>query len=213
LFHQARASLYAGDLEDAVSRLKALADLAHRTREPAFEIIARVQLARAAAMLGDRLLTKAEASAIAGLIESDPVSPATLHDSGSVALLAGDTNLARRQLARLLALEASNPTSVVTAARLLLQGEIALQERRPADAASLQDKALLLRPWYMYSRARAEAREARGDWSGAADAWKALLQAKGQILQDGFPPDLAIAQARLARAGAQLHPAANRKDD
>jgi hypothetical protein len=64
----------------------------------------------------------------------------------------------------------------------------------------------------MYSRPRAEAREALGDWANASEAWRALLRARGQVLQDGFPPDLAIARDRLARADARLKLAANRKD-
>ena len=138
-----------------MNRLSSLADLARRVREPAFEIVARVQLARAAAMLGDRSVPKEQAAAIAALVEADPVAPASLHDSGSIALLAGDVKLAKRQLARLAAGEASNPAPVVKAARLLLAGEIALAEGRPADAARLQDEALLLRPWFIYSSARA----------------------------------------------------------
>ena len=62
-------------------------------------------------------------------------------------------------------------------------------------------------------RARAEAREALGDWVNASEAWKSLLRARGQVLQDGFPPDLAIARDRLARSDTKLTLAANGKDD
>lgn len=212
LFQQARASLYAGDRDDAISRLESLIDLTRRERDPALEVVARVQLARAAALAGDRARVKAQSAALAVLVDSPEASPATLHDSGSVALLADDLALANRQLARLAALEGSNQAPLVRASRLLLEGEIALHARRAADAARLQDEALSLRPWHMYSRARAEAREALGDWANASEAWRALLHARGQVLQDGFPPDLAIARDRLARADARLKLAANGKD-
>jgi hypothetical protein len=40
-------------------------------------------------------------------------------------------------------------------------------------------------------------------------AWNAVLAAKGQIVQDGFTPDLKLARAGLARASGYL----NRKDE
>ena len=107
----------------------------------------------------------------------------------------------------------SSPSPLVRAARLLLAGDIALLERKPADAVRLQDEALTLLPLHRFARGRAEGREALGDWPGAAAAWRSLLDARGQILQDGFPPDLADARARLARADARLKLAGNRKDD
>lgn len=212
LLQQARASLYSGDLRDAVSRLTALADVTHAARQPAFEIVARVQLARAAAVLDDRPLVRSQASSIAALIDGRDTAPAPLHDAGSVALLAGDVTLAQRQVARLAAIESATGATLARVSRLLLEGEIALYQRRPAVAARLQDEALALRPWHMYSRARAEARELLNDWPGAAAAWQSMLQARGQILQDGYPPDVAVARDRLARASARLHPAAVRKD-
>jgi hypothetical protein len=62
------------------------------------------------------------------------------------------------------------------------------------------------RPYYACSRALADARAARGDWAAAAAAWSAVLAAKGQIIQDGFPPDLELARAGLARANGHLNP-------
>jgi eukaryotic-like serine/threonine-protein kinase len=210
---QARVSLYTGDLEDAVAKLKALVDTAHGARERAFELVARIQLARTAMLSGDHALVRVQSAAIATLTEREGASPVELHGSGKVALLAGDLKLAARQLSRLEALEASNRAPLVRMARLLLAGDIALYERRPAETVRLQDEAMTLLPLQMYARGRAEAREALGDWTGAAAAWRELLGARGQILQDGFPPDLADAQARLARADARLKLAHNGKDN
>jgi serine/threonine protein kinase len=210
---QARLSLYAGDFKDAAARLTSLVAVARAGGERAFELTARVQLARTALQSGDRVLVRAQSNAIDALTANDHASPIELHDSGAVALLAGDRSLAARQLARLEALESSNQRTLVRATRLLLAGDLAYYDHHPADAARLQDEALRLMPLHLYSRARAEAREAIGDWSGAAAAWRSLVDARGQIIQDGFPPDLAEAQARLARADARLKLADNRKDD
>ena len=209
----ARASLYEGDVEDAAKRLRSLVDASRRARAPAFEFAARALLARTAAHAGDRAAVAAESAALGRLAAGDRASPVELHDSGAIAVLAGDLPLARRQLARLAAFEAANATPLARAARLLLEGDIALAERRYAAAARLHDEALVLRPWHMYSRSRAEAREALGDWRAAADAWTAMIRARGQILQDGFPADLAVARAGSARADAHLQPAASGKDE
>jgi serine/threonine protein kinase/predicted Zn-dependent protease len=210
---QARVSLYTGDLQDAAARLNGLIEATRGARERAFELVARVQLARTAVLAGDHVLVREQSVAIAGLTAHDQASAVELHDSGSVALLAGDLSLANRQLARLEALEASSRAPLVRASRLLLAGDIALRQRRPAETVKLQDEALRLRPLQLFSRGRAEAREQLGDWPGAALAWKALLDARGQIIQDGFPPDLTDAQARLARADARLKLADNGKDN
>ena len=135
-----------------------------------------------------------------------------LHDAGAAALLAGNTALAVRQLARLDALESATPSPLVRASRLLLAGDVALQAGRPARTVALHDEAIALLPLLRFARGRAEAHEALGDWRGAAAAWRALADARGQILQDGFPPDLAAAQAGLARAAARMQPARNGKD-
>jgi eukaryotic-like serine/threonine-protein kinase len=210
---QARVSLYTGDLTDAAARLTALIATTHRAGERAFELVTRVQLALTAAEVGDLPLVRVQSSAIDFLTAHEQASPVELHDSGKVAMLAGDLKLANRQLARLASLEASERTPLVRMARLLLAGDISLHERKPAEAVRLQDEALRQLPLYRYSRGRAEAREALGDWAGAAAAWRALLDARGQIIQDGFTPDLADAQAGLARADARLKLADNGKED
>ena len=96
---------------------------------------------------------------------------------------------------------------------MLLAGEIALYEKRFEDAARLQDEGLALRPWHIYARARGEAREALGDWRRASDAWRSLLDARGRVLQDGFPPDLTVARDRLAHAAARQHAGPDGKDN
>jgi tetratricopeptide (TPR) repeat protein len=210
---QARVSLVTGDLADAASRLQALADSARASNERAFELVARVQLVRTAAAGGNRALARSQSTAIEILTARPETSAVELHDAGVAALLAGDTALAARQLARLEALESATPSPLVRAARLLLAGDVALRAARPARTIALQDEALALLPLLRFARGRAEAHEALGDWRGAAAAWRTLADARGQILQDGFPPDLAAAQAGLARATARLQPARNGKDD
>jgi len=94
------------------------------------------------------------------------------------------------------------------AARLFLAGDIARYEHQYQEAERLLDESYVRWPFYGCSRARAQAREAIGDWAGAAAAWNAVLAAKGQILQEGFAPDLELAREGLRRASGHL----SRKD-
>jgi hypothetical protein len=103
----------------------------------------------------------------------------------------------------------STPNAIVQAAHLFLAGEIARHERRFAEAERLLDESYARWPFYGCSRVRAEANEATGDWAGAAASWNAVLAAKGQVIQEGFTPDLELARAGLARANGHL----SRKDE
>jgi hypothetical protein len=207
---QARLSLLAGDHAGALTRLTELAAAARRAGERGFELTARIQLALAASRAGQQDVVRAESAAIDVLTSGEGASAIELHDSGAIAVLAGDTRLAGRQLARLSSLEAGNPTSLVRMARLLLAGDLAFHRRDAATAARYESDALSLLPLSRYARGLAEAREALGDWNGAAAAWSSLLDARGQVLQDGFPPDLAEARARLDHA--RLQQLGHRKD-
>ena len=52
-------------------------------------------------------------------------------------------------------------------------------------------------------RFAAEASEAQGQWAAAAESWQGVLDARGQIIQDGFTPDLRLAETGRARAIAR----------
>ena len=41
------------------------------------------------------------------------------------------------------------------------------------------------------------------DSVAASESWGDVLRARGQIIQDGFPPDLRVAETRLARAAVR----------
>jgi eukaryotic-like serine/threonine-protein kinase len=197
----ARLRLYEGDLTAAIEALGRVADLTRRENDATLELTARIQLARTAIAAGDLRRARDEIAAVARLTSSSTTRPNAIRDSGALALAVGDAAGARAHLARL---DRSTPNAVMQAAHLFLAAEIARHERRFADAASQLEESYRLRPYYGCSRARAEASAARGDWNGAAAAWTAVLAAKGQVIQDGFPPDLELARAGLARARGHL---------
>lgn len=199
----ARLRLLEGDLAGAIDALGRVEDITQRENDATLELTTRLQLARAAIAIGDLRRARAEAAAVARLTAPSTTRPNAIRDAGALALAVGDPAGARAYLNRL---DGSTPNAVVQAAHLFLAAEIARHERRFADALRLLDESNRLRPYYGCSRARAEASAARDDWAGAAAAWTALLGAQGQVIQDGFPPDLELARAGLARARGHLNP-------
>ena len=113
-----------------------------------------------------------------------------------------------RQPACLARLDASSQCHR-SAAHLFLKGDIARHERRFAEAEQSLDEAYARSPFYECWRARAQVGEATGNWARPAAGWNAVLAAKGQIIQDGFTPDLELARAGLKRASGHL----SRKDE
>ena len=200
-FQAARLRLHEGDLLRAIEDLGRVADLTHRENDATLELTSRIQLARAAVAAGEMRRARAESASVARLAAPSTTRPNAIRDAGALALAVGDVAAARAYLGRL---DAATPNAIVQAAHLFLAAEIARHERRFAEAIDLLAESYRLRPYYGCSRARADASAARGDWAGAAAAWTAVLAAKGQIVQDGFPPDLELARAGLARADGHL---------
>lgn len=198
---QARVSLHAGNLPEAIGLLRDVIAVTRLKGDAALEFAARMLLGRAAVLSGDMALARAQSAALRDLSEKSD-RPADLGDSGSLALAVGDRGLARERLTRLAELEANSPTSILQGSRLSLEAEIALYERRYQDAIQLGDDADRRRPWYGSLLVAARASEASGDRAGAARRWQSVLDAQGQILQDGFPPDIELARAHLARVHA-----------
>jgi serine/threonine protein kinase/predicted Zn-dependent protease len=202
----ARLSLYEGHVARAIDDLTRVVDITRRDGDTTLELTARIQLARAAMAMGDLPRARAESAAVIRLTAPATTRPNGIRDAGSLALAVGDLASARTSLDRL---DASTPNAIVQAAHLFLAGDIARHQRRFAEAEGLLDKSYALRPFYGCSRVRAEAAEAAGDWVRAAAGWNAVVAAKGQIIQDGFTPDLELARAGLARASGHL----SRKDE
>ena len=194
----ARLALSEGNPTAAMTSLREIIDVPRSQRDSGLELAARLLLGRAALAAGDRALARAEAAAVRDLNASSD-RPTDLRDAGSLAIAVGEPGIARSMLARLADVEAANPSAIVTSSRLALEAEIAFSERRHRDALRLGDESRHLRPWYGAALVSARASEALGGAAAAAERWQAVVDAKGRILQDGFPPDLELARARLAR--------------
>ena len=202
----ARLALYEGDMTRAIGDLARVADMTRREGDTTLELAARLQVARAAIATQDLQRARAESESVIRLTVPATTRPNGVRDAGSVALAVGDLASARACLDRL---DVSTPNAIVQAAHLFLAGEIARHERHFAEAVRLLDESYARWPFYGCSRARAQVSEAVGDWAGAAAGWNAVLAAKGQILQEGFTPDLELARLGLKRASDHL----SRKDE
>jgi tetratricopeptide (TPR) repeat protein len=199
----ARVLLFENRVEEAIGQLKDVTELARADGDANLELVSRLQLGHASLLNGDRAQARQQAAAIATLTSAES-RPTQIRDAGTLALASGDRGLAERQFARLRHIEAAAPTNLVRAARLLLEGVLALQDQRFAAAEARLADSSALRPWYECHRYAAEACEAQQKWTAAADAWRAVQKARGQIVQDGFTPDLGLADTRVKRALARI---------
>jgi tetratricopeptide (TPR) repeat protein/predicted Ser/Thr protein kinase len=200
---QARALLFEDRIDDAIAQLREFIDVARREGDVNLEVVARLQCGRACAVQGDRAAARQHAVAVVALTSTPGSRPIQLRDAGRLALAAGDRALAEQQFRRLRQLETAGGTRLVLAARLFLEGAILFHDRRFSVSASRLAESYALRPWYECRRFTAEACEAQGQWAAAAEAWQGVLNARGQIVQDGFTPDLRLADTGRARAVAR----------
>jgi tetratricopeptide (TPR) repeat protein len=209
LLQEARLLLFESRVAEAIPRLREAAEVMRRDRNASLEFVARVQLARALILDKEKAAAREELSHLDRLTVAPTSRPNALRDAGSVALAAGQAAPARDYLKRL---EAMPATTVRDAARLFLAADLALHEERFAQAAKLAEESFARRPFHGCARVRARAAEAADDWKTAADAWSAFLSLRGQIIQDGFTPDLKVAATELARARTRVNNADTRKD-
>jgi hypothetical protein len=105
---------------------------------------------------------------------------------------------ARRVLHRLQEASQKAPTKWNRRSALALQGEIAREARKPKQAVSSFFAAEDVYPQAASHVFLADAYEAQHDWQYAAQQQQ-VLNARGEILQEEFPADLALAHLHLAR--------------
>ena len=199
----ARALLLEARIDEGVGALQDLIEQAHHAEDVNIETVARVQLGHAHVLQGDDEAARQQVSAAGALVAHANSRPNLLRDVGVLGYLAGDRARLAQQTARLAAAEAAAPTKLAQAGRLLLEGLGQLQARRFATARESFSASFALRPWYECRLYQAEACEHLDDSSAASESWGDVLKARGQIIQDGFPPDLRLAETRLARVAVR----------
>jgi len=196
------ADLYEGQLGAASA---ALSSRVESTGAPSsgLQFVRRYLLGRIALIQGKPRVAVFEADSIlhapdADLLTSDLLSAGTLY------ALAGETTKARQVLRRLDNSLGSIASSWNKSSFHNLEGEIFLAEKKVKQAEAAFLAAAAEYPQVFSHIGLARTYEAQRRWDFAAGDWEAVLRARGEILQNGFPPDLVLAHLELARAYRNL---------
>ena len=150
---------------------------------------------RAASRLADQILASSP----------EDLQTGDLTDAGLLHAAAGNLPRARFVLRRLDLLRRTTSTAWNHSCFYGLQGAISLAARQPAPAISSLQLAISRYPYAQLHRDLALAYEQQQEWSRAAENWQLFLARRGEVLQNEFPPDLALAHLHLARAYSRLH--------
>lgn len=194
------ADLYEGKLASArselIKQIRATAPLSGGLQSFRQYLLGRVYLAQ-----GDRRNSEQQADLISRIPASHSQS-ADLFNAGLLYVRGGNIERARAALRRFG--EARAPSSQAQQDFRTLEGEILIAEgvlegaevsfsaSSPAFSSSIANAGL----------ARVYMRQRRLDM--AAEQWQKVIQHQGEILQNGYPPDLGIAHVELARALRKL---------
>jgi tetratricopeptide (TPR) repeat protein/tRNA A-37 threonylcarbamoyl transferase component Bud32 len=158
-------------------------------------------LGRLALLRGHRAEALARAR---DMTSGEDVKVEHLHHAGHLQVLAGDLPAAEATLQRLAAISKERPNAFTRSCTIQLQAGIAALRGRDAQAADLLKEADAAYPGYHAHVGLAELAEKHSDWRAAADEWRQVTGARGDILRHGFPADFILARLQLARASARL---------
>jgi tetratricopeptide (TPR) repeat protein len=86
-----------------------------------------------------------------------------------------------------------------------LEGEISLAAKKPEQAEVAFRSTGSAFTHFVSSTGLARAYQAQRRWDLAAHEWEQVLNRKGEILQNGYPPDLGIAHLEAARVYRQMN--------
>jgi tetratricopeptide (TPR) repeat protein len=203
--YQTRADLYEGRLRPAIATLAGDVDEDLRQGRTSAALLRHYLLGRAWLQLGDLRRARLEADRIRDA-DAAAVKATNLRHAAVLYARAGDVAPARALLRRLEVIAADTRSSFPKGTVWHVRGEIALAEHQPAQAVDHFTRALAEYPGSLSHAGLARAYEALGDHNAAAREWQAVIDSRGEILRDGYPPDWTLAhlaRARLLdRAGA-----------
>ena len=123
--------------------------------------------------------------------------------TGVLAVSIGDLPRAGEMLRHLDRQRVEAPSAFVESCYYLLAAEIALAQKRPAEAIEQFKRSALNYPRVLSSQGLARAFAAQGDWRQAREMWTTVVNARGSLLHDGFGADWALAHLELARASRE----------
>jgi tetratricopeptide (TPR) repeat protein/predicted Ser/Thr protein kinase len=197
------ADLYEGKLDSAKARLaaeiQAVPALGGGVPTIRRSLLGRIHLSQS---------NLREASLEAHLILQVPSTGLQTYDllnAGTLYARTGRVDQARQVLRRMDESRRSVPSSWNQSCYYNLEGEIWLAAAMPQEAEKSFTSASREYPQVFSHAGLAHAYQAQKRWNLAAQEWEQVLGRKGEILQDGFPPDLAYAHVEAARVYRALN--------
>ena len=202
-YYLAIADLYQGKLQSAVQSLTTGVNTAPASSRT-LHLLDR-------GLLGHIFLLQANSPAASRMAEQILASPPSalqtsdLTDAGLLFAEAGNLSRARYVLHRLDLVRRETPTAWNHSCFYGLEGAIALAAGHPAQAVVSLQVGISRYPHPELFRNLARAYEQQQDWPRAVEQWQLFLARRGEVLQNDFPPDLALAHLQLARAFLRLN--------
>jgi tetratricopeptide (TPR) repeat protein len=191
-------TLYEGRISAGVAELQTALATAGRSPTGA-HTVTRYLLGRTFQSLGKLAQARNQAKMILASPESE-LQTFDLLLGGFLYAGVGETDLAKKVLRRLDETRKAHPSSWNESCFYLLSGEIALAEENPARSIAFFESAGKEYPQFFSRLGLARAFRAQQNWQESARYWQEVLNVRGQILLNGYPPDLALANLELARA-------------
>ena len=198
-----RVDAYEGKFASAQAQLESDIRKQQQSHTKGLQLASREMLGQIALLLGKPGLAARQAALILAGPSAD-LQTVDYAAAGTLYARSGEAAQARRVLKQLDKIRSAIPSSWNNGSYLVVAAELALAEKQPEEAAKLFESAATQFPGSTPVMGSARSHESQGDLKHAADNWKAVLNAKGEILQQLFPPDLALAHLHLARAYNRL---------
>ena len=188
--------LYEGKLQSAQTELHKQIQAA-QPDEGGLQLQRRYLLGRTSLLLGREEEAKVEADKILG---GSGLQTSDLQQAGTLYARAGRLNDAKQALRRLDRTRKAVPSSWNASKFYNLQGEIWLAQHKPTQAERSFLEAAKEYPQSFTYIGLSRACQLQKNWNLAIQNWQKVLSMRGEILQNDFPPDLALAYVESARA-------------
>jgi tetratricopeptide (TPR) repeat protein len=194
-----RTDIYQGKFHSAAKQLKSdiQRDIASGNKSP--ELLRRYLLARIFLNQGQPESARRELELIVAEGEPEPLQAEDLRRAGTLYARMGEVSAAQDALHKLERLRSTMPTSFNNSCSHNLGGELALALGDTKSALDLFTAAAAEYPRVVSFEGLARVYQAEQDWARAAENWKRVVDARGEILRDFFPADHALAQLELGR--------------
>jgi tetratricopeptide (TPR) repeat protein len=199
-----RIALLEGRLDDASAELVRDLEDDHRGGRASAELLRRYLLARVYLLRG-AIAAAREQAAIIAAAPAGAAKATNLRHVAEVFLQAGDAPAARAILKRLEAVAIEAPSSFTRSCVHAVTGMLALAARQAQPALAEFRRADAEYRSYVSHLGMARAFGLGGQWVDVAREWREVLDARGEVLRDGFPPDLVEAELELGHAYARLN--------